>query len=77
MKDVQKSSIFFFFPNFLVFFLDETEFFVRDRLARQSHETRQDRDGLVSSRLSFFRDETISLRALRGGGSSQEVTVTD
>ncbi len=63
-----------------MFILDETEFFIRDRLARQSHETRRDRDGLVSSRLACFRDETVSLPALaffrrgeRGEGSLSRV----
>ncbi len=45
-------------------FWTETKIICRDRLARQSHETRRDRDGLVSSRLAFFRDETVSLPAL-------------
>ncbi len=55
---------------FLSIFFVETENFLRDGLARQTHETRRDRDGLISSRLAFFRDETVSLPALSAAQNS-------
>ena len=43
-----------------LFFPFETEILIPDRLARQSHETRRDRDGLVSSRLFSRRDRLVT-----------------
>ncbi len=59
-----KTSFFAFLRGL---FWAETKNIFRDRLARQTHEMRRDRDGLVSSRLDFFRDETVSLPALGKG----------
>ncbi len=50
--------------RFLILFLGETKIFFWDRLSRWSHETRRDVDGLVFSRLAFYRNETISLTAI-------------
>ncbi len=59
-----KNSKTSFFAFLRGLFWAETKNVFRDRLARQTHETRRDRDGLVSSRLDIFRDETVSLPAL-------------
>ena len=54
------TKIFFKFWVFRPFFSFETEFFFRDGLARRSHETRRDRDGLVSSRLFSRRGRLVT-----------------
>ncbi len=63
-KYLSQNSKTSFFAFLRELFWTEKKKFFRDRLARQTHETRRDRDGLVSSRLDFFRDETVSLPAL-------------
>ena len=51
------SSKFWLFVRYFSF---QTETLTRHRLARQSHETRRDRDGLVLSRLFSRRDRLVT-----------------